>query len=368
MGRILMFIVFLSIVTIIYFGMHYVVFKALVKGFDMAKGTVFWFRIFFIASGLSFYASIILSRAFHIYVLNYYAYVWLGILAIAFAVSLLQWLLMAFFPAHTRHFAIVAVVLMVGLSAYSLANGMRKPVVRQLDIPLKNLPTDREGFSVVQLSDVHLEKYKSTHAIKDIVEIVNSLYPDLVVITGDLIDGNVCEDGYFCGQLLKLNPTHGTIGITGNHEYFAGIDMFLEIARESKIKVLRNEMIVVDDWLQVIGVEDREAGRFGAAKADIESLIAACDPKKPILLLNHRPSGFDEAAAMGVDLQLSGHTHAGQIPPLDILVYFMYKYHYGLFEKNGSYIYTSSGTGFWGPPMRLSSRNEIVRFVFKKGE
>ena len=356
MGRILSFLVFLSIVTVIYFGMHYVVYKALVKGFDMAKGAVFWFRIFFIVSGLSFYASILLSRAFHIYVLNYYAYVWLGVLSIAFTVALLQWLLMVVFPAQTRLFAVVAMVLMIGLSAYSLVNGLRAPVVRQFDIPLKNMPPQQSGFSVVQLSDVHLEKYKSTNAIKEIVAIVNSLHPDLVVITGDLIDGNVCEDGYFCSQLLKIHSTHGTIGITGNHEYFAGIDMFLQIARESKIKVLRNQMTVVDDWLQVIGVEDREAGRFGAQKADIEALMAKTDPNKPVLVLNHRPTGFDEAVALGADMQLSGHTHAGQIPPLDFMVYFIYKYHAGLFQKDDAYIYTSAGTGYWGPPMRLSSR------------
>lgn len=365
MGRILMFIVFLSIVTIIYFGMHFVVYKALVKGFDMPRNAVFWFRIFFIVSGLSFYASILLSRGFHIYVLNYYAYIWLGVLSIAFTVALAQWLLMAIFPAQTRTFATVAVVLMIGLSAYSLVNGFRPLVVRQFDIPLKNMPPEHSGFSVVQLSDVHLEKYKSTNAIKEIVDTVNALHPDLVVITGDLIDGNVCEDGYFCGQLLKLNATHGAIGITGNHEYFAGIDMFLQIARESKIKVLRNEMMVVDGWLQVIGVEDSEAARFGSRQADINALMASTDPKKPVLLLNHRPTGFDEAASLGVDMQLSGHTHAGQIPPLDILVHFIYKYHAGLFEKDGAYIYTSAGTGYWGPPMRLSSRSEITKFVFK---
>ncbi len=367
MGRIFMIIVFLSIVTIIYFGMHYVVYKALVKGFDMPEGVVFWFRIFFIVSGLSFYASILLSRGLHIYVLNYYAYVWLGILSIAFFVSLLQWLMMTIFPSQSRSFAIAALVLIVGLSAYSLANGLRKPVVRQFDIPLKNLPKEQAGFSVVQLSDVHLEKYKSKNAIKEIVETVNSLHPDLVVITGDLIDGNVCEDGYFCGQLLNINSTHGSIAITGNHEYFAGIDMFLQIARDSNITVLRNEMTVVDGWLQVIGVEDREAGRFGAEKANLESLVAGCDPQKPILVLNHRPTGFERAVSLGAGLQLSGHTHAGQIPPMDILVYFIYKYHAGLFEKEGAYIYTSSGTGYWGPPMRLFSRSEITRFVFKAG-
>ncbi len=368
MDRTLMFIIFLSIVTAIYFGMHFVVYKALVKGLDMSQNLVFWFRIFFVVSGLSFYASIILSRAFHIYVLNFYANVWLGVLAIAFTITLAQWMLMAIFPAYAKSFALAAVALIVVMSAYSLVNGFRAPVVRQIDIPLKNLPRELSGFSIVQLSDVHLEKYKSTKAIKEIVAAVNSLNPDLVVITGDLIDGNVCEDGYFCSQLLKLKSTHGAIAITGNHEYFAGIDMFLQIARESKITVLRNEMTEVAGWLQIVGLEDREAGRFGGETPVLDRLLEKCDPNKPIIVLNHRPTDFDRAVSLGAGLQLSGHTHAGQIPPLDILVYFIYKYHAGLFQKDGSYIYTSSGTGYWGPPMRLTSRNEITHFVLKAGK
>jgi hypothetical protein len=112
-------------------------------------------------------------------------------------------------------------------------------------------------------------------------------------------------------------------------------------------------------------LDDPESRRFGADGPELEALLKKCDANKPVILLFHRPQLFDEAVKKGVGLQLSGHTHAGQIPPMDLIVWFYYKYPWGLYEKDGAYIYTSSGTGIWGPDMRFLSQNEIIHFTLK---
>jgi predicted MPP superfamily phosphohydrolase len=230
---------------------------------------------------------------------------------------------------------------------------------------MKDLPKELSGFSIVQLSDIHLESYKYKKRIAYIIDRVNELKPDLVVITGDLIDGNVCEEEVFCQQLRSIKATHGVLAITGNHEFYAGLDNFMELAKRSNIKVLRNETVTIADTLQIIGLEDDTASQFGLKGPDPDTLIKSCNPDKPIIVLYHRPMYFDQMVEKGVDLQLSGHTHAGQIPPMELIVWLYYKYPFGLFEKDGAYIYTSSGTGIWGPEMRFLSKNEIVHFTLE---
>jgi len=127
--------------------------------------------------------------------------------------------------------------------------------------------------------------------------------------------------------------------------------------------VLRNELKIIGTHLQIIGLDDNEAKRFSQSGPDLDTPLKKCDPTKPIIVLRHRPEGFDEAVDRGVDLQISGHTHDGQIPPMTFLVRLFLKYPYGLYHKNRAHIYTSCGTGYWGPPMRLFSMAEIVEFI-----
>jgi predicted MPP superfamily phosphohydrolase len=249
------------------------------------------------------------------------------------------------------------------ISLYSLVNGLRKPVVRNITVPIKKLPKELSGFSIVQLSDLHMEVYKSRSQVPYIVDTVNALKPDLIVITGDLIEGDICDNPEFCEHLKRLKATHGVVAVTGNHEFYSGIKNFLKLANKSNIRVLRNDCFTIADSLQIIGLDDDDARRFGSKGPDLDTAINGCNLSKPIILLYHRPVNFDQAIQKGVDLQLSGHTHAGQIPPMDLLVCLYYKYPIGLFKKNGSTIYTTSGTGYWGPPMRFLSRNEIVKIT-----
>lgn len=363
MNRITSFIIFISIASLIYLGLHVFVYKVITGNLDITANAKRAIKIFFWFSGLSFFIGTFLSRGFKIHFLNYYAYVWLGIIAVSFFVLLVTFAAAKFAPGQAKLLTIIGLGVVAIIVITSLVNGLRKPVVREITVPIKKLPAQLSGFSIVHLSDIHLESYKSKKTIGSIVDTVNGLKPDLVAITGDLIDSNICEDAAFCEHLERLNATYGVLAVTGNHEFYAGLDIFNELASRSNIKILRNEHVTVAGSLQVVGVDDDEARRFGAEGPDLETALKGCDLTKPVILLYHRPDNFAAAAAKGVDLQLCGHTHGGQIPPMDLLVWLYYKYPGGLFKKDDSFIYTSYGTGYWGPPMRFLSRNEIVKIT-----
>lgn len=370
MNRILSFVLFVSIACLIYFFMHFFIFKILVKHLLLPGKSIKLIRLIFIFSGLSFPISVLLSRSLRFYLLNHYAFIWLGIAAIAFTVCLVIGLAFLIFPGKKQLIAVIGLSIIGIISLYSLFNGLRPPVVKSVTISLKNLPGKLKGFSIVQLSDLHLEPYKSRRILSSIVEKVNALKPDLIVITGDLIEGDIQLDSksnngenHFIAELKKLKAAYGVVAITGNHEFYAGMQHFYKLAETLNFEILRNRLLKIENCLQIIGIDDDEAKRFGQKGPDLDSLIKECDRTKPIILLYHRPTGFAAAAAKGVDLQLSGHSHAGQIPPIDILVHLVYKYPAGLYEKNGSYIYTSPGAGYWGPPMRFLSRNEITHII-----
>ena len=365
MNRIISFALFVLVVSAIYFLMHFFVFKTVIKFIPLTDKIRIAVKYFFLFSGLSFPLGMLLSRWLDFYYLNYYAFVWLGILSMAFFFLLLARLLNLVFP-NQAFFITIGTLVLVGLaSVYSVFNNLRAPAVKTISIPLKELPPSLSGFSIVQLSDLHLDSYKSAGKIAGIVESVNAIDPDLIVITGDFIDGDITSDRLFCDSLKKMRARHGIISITGNHEFYAGIDYFMEFSEKLNITVLRNEKRRVAGALEIVGIDDNEGKRFSNMGPDLDTAMKGCDTTKPVILLRHRPEGFDRAVAMGVDLQISGHTHAGQIPPMDLLVYLFLKYPYGLYRRNGSYIYTSCGTGFWGPPMRLFSSAEIVEFILQ---
>lgn len=363
MNRILSFALFFLGVSAVYFLMHFFVFKTAVKYIPVPDRTRTIVKYVFLFSGLSWPLGMLLSRWLHFTYLNHYAFVWLGMLSMAFFFLLIARLLNLVFPKQANGIVIGALVLVVLVSVYAFFNNLRAPVVKTISIAMEEIPPTMSGFRIVQLSDLHLDSDKSPDKIAGVVEAVNAIEPDLIVITGDFIDGDITSDRLFCDSLKKLKARHGIIAVTGNHEFYAGIDYFREFSEKLNITILRNEKKTVAGALEIVGIDDNEGSRFSGKGPDLDGALQGCDTSKPIILLRHRPEGFDRAVEMGVDLQISGHTHAGQIPPMDLLVYLFVRYPYGLYRKSGSYLYTSCGTGYWGPPMRLFSRAEIVEFV-----
>jgi uncharacterized protein len=216
----------------------------------------------------------------------------------------------------------------------------------------------------VQLSDVHIGPLLDRRFAESIVARVNALEPDVIAITGDLVDGSIERLGAEVEPLRRLEARHGTFFVTGNHDYFSRADPWIERARELGWRVLRNERVTIgsgEDAFDLAGVDDRIAHLFGGDHGeDLERALHGRDRRRPVVLLAHNPATFDAAAESGVDLQLSGHTHGGQIWPFVYLVRLITPYVAGMYRRDQSVLYVSRGTGFWGPPMRLFKPAEIT--------
>ncbi len=363
------FYIFLLIVFTVYFLIHYFVYFRIVKTLNLSIPIRTLLKIFFFISAISFFLNKTLMRHYTLYPIATYGSIWLGTISIAFTIFILEYILALIFPSLSKKITIAAILLSVALSGLSVYIASLPPKIKKIKIPVRGLSSESQGFSIVQLSDLHLENSKSKKWLKGIVDNVNRLSPDIIVITGDLVDSDIDGRGKFVEILRQLDSRHGVYAITGNHEYYAGIKEFLEFSKRSNITVLRNEKISINGKIEILGIEDESAEMIKGGGPDLESARKGCDFNKPVVLLSHKPKYFKEATELGVDLQLSGHTHAGQIPPMDLIVFLVYKYPYGLYRYKSSYIYTTSGTGIWGPPMRLFSRSEIVNIeLISKGE
>lgn len=233
--------------------------------------------------------------------------------------------------------------------------------VTRIEIPMRHLSPDEDGLSIVQISDVHYGMLQEDGRLSDVVRRVNDLRPDLVVFTGDLVDEAVSHMEEMADPLSRLKSRFGVMAIMGNHEFFAGVDRAEAIMKRAGIQVLRNEMKVLPGGLQVLGVDDPTFyRRRGLPLPDWDGLIKKLDPEKPSIFLYHQPVHFEEAAASGVGLQLSGHTHGPQLLPMIPFAHLFYQHLRGLSQQGESYLYVSRGVGTGGPPMRLDSPPELV--------
>ncbi len=363
--RVLNFIIFIAVALLIYTAMHGFVYFRIANGLGLTPVQRLALKLFLLTAALTFLGGEALSRQPWGRPILYFGSAWLGILAMTFTAFLLEWLL-GVVTSIDRKTATIGALLLVGvLSAFSIYQGGRRPRIREILVPMKKLPAQMSGFTIVQLSDIHLGNLTSFERIRWIVDSVNALRPHLVVITGDLADREICQEGRFCLILGQLKSVFGVLAVTGNHEFYAGRSTVADIARHTGIRFLDNESFRIGDVLQVAGLRDDAARQFSLPGPDLDAALKGLDPQKPTILLYHRPALFARAVRWGVDLQLSGHTHAGQLPPMDFLVWLIYKYPWGLYRRGDSYIYTTCGTGTWGPPMRLFSRSEIVKIVLK---
>jgi predicted MPP superfamily phosphohydrolase len=233
--------------------------------------------------------------------------------------------------------------------------------MRIKDVPVRiaNLPQALAGLRVVQISDVHIGALLQKEWVSGVVERVRALRPDLVAITGDLVDGTVDELREHVAPLSRLAEARlGVYFSTGNHEYYSGVDDWLRYLPTLGIRPLANERIEVAPGLDVAGIHD-PTGR-GRYAPDLPAALEGRDANRPVILLAHQPRQFREAARHGVALTLSGHTHGGQIWPFSWLVALVQPYIAGLHRLGEAQLYVSRGTGFWGPPMRVFAPAEIT--------
>ena len=226
----------------------------------------------------------------------------------------------------------------------------------------------KQSYKIVQLSDIHIGGLIDEKFINDIVNKVNNLKPDLVVITGDLIDIKISSAKKALEKFTKLQSTYGTYFIVGNHEYFHGIEEIVATVKSLGITVLENENVYIgekDKGFNLVGVYDVFGYRINKFMPDIQKALQNKERNSPTILLAHQPKFIDEVKE-GVDLMLSGHTHGGQLYPFRFLVQIVQPYIEGLHQHNENLqIYVNKGTGFWGPPMRLGATSEITEIVIQ---
>lgn len=251
-------------------------------------------------------------------------------------------------------------------------NARRTATVVQVDVPIANLPEALQGFSVAQISDIHVGPTIKTLYLQRIVDRVNGLQANMVAITGDLVDGSVAELGHHIAPLAQLRSTHGSFFVTGNHEYYSGAHSWIAALRDLGIQVLMNEHVVIEHSIDtqdpepalmvVAGVADYSAHHFDEAHRSDPHKAMANTPVHAVfkLLLAHQPRSAAAAADAGFDLQLSGHTHGGQFWPWNHFVPLQQPFTSGLHKLKEMWVYTSRGTGYWGPPKRFGAPSEIT--------
>lgn len=362
-------ILFLILILASFFGAHFLLYFSLIKLFAIQSplariiiGTALGVLAasFVVSSFVTHFIDTPLSRAIYIA-----SGTWVGLLINFLLAMLLGWIFFHasdFFGLSLPIGRLFALLLFMSAcyAAYGIYNAFH-PRVKDISVTINNLPENWKGKTIVQLSDVHLGHIYRKAFLEKVVKEVNGLKPDLVVITGDLFDGMDGNLEHLTLPLSDLKPRYGTFFITGNHETYLGVKRTFETLGETpNIRILNDETENVGG-LQIIGLSYPE--REG--KKDIPKAFASMENFQkglPTVLLYHAPSDISQFKDFGVNLQLSGHTHKGQLFPFGFIAEMIYgKYYYGLNTEGDYSIYTTNGTGTWGPPMRTGNTPEIVR-------
>ncbi|HYF42941.1 MAG TPA: metallophosphoesterase [Ramlibacter sp.] len=296
----------------------------------------------------------------------------LGLFSSLFVLTLLRGVLLGVShllgvgPEGLRETSAQAVPLLaLVLSAVGLLNTRRTASVKNVDVPIANLPGALHGFTIAQITDLHVGPTIRGPYIQRIVDRVNALEADAVAITGDIVDGSVTELGAHVAPLAGLRSRHGSFFVTGNHEYYAGAGPWVAEVKRLGIRVLHNEHVVIErDGARLVlaGVPDFTAHQFDADhRSDPSRALQGAPTDALKVLLAHQPRTAPAAELAGFDLQISGHTHGGQFFPWIFFVRLQQPFTAGLHRLGRLWVYVSRGTGYWGPPKRIAAPSEITR-------
>ena len=307
---------------------------------------------------------------------------WLGLLAMGLFSSLLVStfvrevvLLVALVagvggPALDYYSALAVPLVSLGVTFIGFINARRVARVKRVDVPIEGLPEPLHGYSIAQISDIHVGPTIKRPYLNAIVNRVNALEADAIAVTGDLVDGSVQRLALHTQPLARLSAPDGAFFVTGNHEYYSGAEEWIAELRRLGLTVLLNQHVVRrrgEAALMIAGVADYTAHHFNPAHRSDPQLAAAGAPGDLAvkILLAHQPRSAPAAAEAGFDLQLSGHTHGGQFFPWNLFVPLQQPFVAGLHRVRRLWVYTSRGTGYWGPPKRFGAPSEItlVRLV-----
>jgi hypothetical protein len=345
------YIAFYSVFFAVLWGMHLYVGLRLGRLYGFQST---WLLVgFFTLAALSFPAFSLLEKfnptTFSM-LLYSTASIWLGMVFLLLSILLVYEVLRFVIPLQQKTAAYVITCMAVALSVYGLVNALFV-MVKTVDIPMPGL---EKPLKIVQLSDIHVGTIHNSGFLTRIVEKTNVLDPDLVLITGDLFDGIGPVNSHTVQPLANIKAK--TYFVIGNHERYDDMEKIQSIVMAAGVEILRNR-IVDFRGVQIVGVD--AAIRDGEKGNPVVGTLPI-DRAKPSILMFHVPVGMEDAVKAGINLQLSGHTHNGQLFPFTLFAKMLYPQVQGLYRFNGMRLYVSPGTGTWGPPMRLGSSNEIT--------
>jgi predicted MPP superfamily phosphohydrolase len=263
-----------------------------------------------------------------------------------------------------------ALALALSIGAVAFRGARRPPRLVRERFEIACLPRELDGFRIVQITDIHIGPILDRRFAEHLVARVNALAPDLVAVTGDLVDGSAARLADEVAPFAGLRARHGVFFVTGNHDHLSGARSWVEVVSRLGMRVLRNERVRIGTdaaSFDLIGVDDHHGHLIGGGAEDLDAALAGRDPDRAGVLLAHDPSTFRRARRAGIDLQISGHTHGGQLWPFRYLVRLVIPWVAGRYREGRAQLYVSRGTGFWGPPMRLLAPAEITEITLACG-
>jgi predicted MPP superfamily phosphohydrolase len=379
-------IVFFSIVLVIYSLVNiYIFFKGYNALPALQNNRLLYSIAFFLFTLIFIAAKILESRHSSVIsdVLNILGGFWLAFMLYGFIFFLISDILLLIlrFPGivsgenihiFRKWSFVVTMVLSLLLITGGFINALI-PVIKEYNIVINKPAGKIKTLRIAAVSDIHLGSVIRKRSIRKLSGILKEMNPDIVFLLGDIVDGEIGP--VMRGDLLKYficpKCKDGLIAITGNHEFIGGAGRTIPYIESKGIRVLKDEMLTLEGGIQVIGRIDRDSHRFyGKERLSLSELMKQADTTKPVILLDHQPFNLYESAKMGVDLELSGHTHNGQMWPLNYITSKIYELSYGYLRKGNSQFIVSSGYGLWGPRVRSGSRSEVllINLKFSGGE
>ena len=377
--RTINFIFFFTIVLVVYGLVNYYIFIRGWQSIPPGSPLRAYYLILFLIFASSFIAGRILERfwlAVPSNVLIWIGSFWLSEMLYFFLIILLldflrlinHWL--PFFPSFItgdyvrakQMVTLVSIGVVVILISAGYINSLN-PRIKTLHLTIPKPVDGPKTVNLVIASDIHLGTLISNSRFNQIVDRINQLKPDIVLLPGDIVDEDLAPViKYNLGQALRnIKSTFGVIAITGNHEYIGGVEKACKYLEDHNVTVLRDSAIKINNSFYIIGREDRSIKSFtGKIRKPLEELLTKIDKSYPLILLDHQPFNLEQGVENNIDLQISGHTHHGQLWPFNYITNMIYEVSWGYKNKENTQVYVSSGVGTWGPPVRLGNRPEIV--------
>lgn len=376
------FLIFFSIVLIIYSSVNYYLFARGLEAFSLSQPMKRWYIGIFWTIVSMFIVGNVLERtatsAFSEWIYRIGSF-WLAfMLYLVIAVVLIDFVRILnyffhFLPPFTQLMKFRLGLIVFSMVALVVAGGYINALLINVNIvPLtihKKVSGSKE-VKILMASDIHLGALIGERHEKHLLDIINQQKPDMVLLCGDLVDGEIAPvlRKNLGRHIQEINTPMGVYAITGNHEYIGGIKNTLPYLKSIHIRMLMDETVTLPNGIQLVGRIDRAAGRGPQGPKPLTELLSGIDFTKPVIVMNHQPFNLQEAADARVDLHLSGHTHNGQLWPFNYLINSMFELSWGYLRKGTTNFYVSSGYGSWGPPVRIGNRPEVVVFNLKFDE